>query len=62
MSEDSPGPERLTPEEYPADVRTEEERRRWELAVAIAKNLLGSDERTLVGMTARSLYDSETPT
>jgi hypothetical protein len=62
MSEDSPKPERLAPDEYPADVRTEEERRRWEVAVAIAKVLFGTDERTLVAMTARSLYGSAMPT
>lgn len=47
---------------YPADVRTGEQRHRWDLALGIAKELLDTEERTLLHMTARSIYDGEIPT
>lgn len=56
------GPEPPEADEYPGDVVTPAERGRWDLAVGIARELLDTEERTLVLMTARSIYDSDIET
>jgi hypothetical protein len=53
-----PNPEPQDPEAYPPDVRTAADRHRWDLAIAIAREWYGPQDRLLIRMTARSLFDS----
>lgn len=66
MSDDAPVPPPQHPMEYPPYVQSAEQRRRWDLSVAIARELLEVDGfpapgRELWQMT-RSIYQSETKT
>ncbi len=60
----SPGraPEPPEADRYPVDVRSPEERHRWDLALGIARELLATEGRPLLEMPARSIYDSDVPT
>ena len=59
----TPAPElpEVEPEQYPPFVATEDERKRFRLALGIARQQFGKDEAA-VWMAARSLYHSDLPT
>ncbi len=47
---------------YPVYVVTSEERRRWDLAAGIARQLFGDVDEANVWVATRTIYRSETPT
>lgn len=62
MSEQAEMPEPPRAEIYPPYVSGEEQRRRWDLAAAIARRLFGEAGEAQVWMATRSIYRSEIET
>lgn len=50
------------PTPYPPYVITAEEKRRWDLAEGIARQIFGDVDEANVWTATRSIYRSETPT
>jgi hypothetical protein len=48
--------------QFPPEVRTEEERRRFRLAWGVAEQIFGEDGQPAVWQAARSIYRSDMPT
>ena len=63
---DSPIPDSELPEledgQFPPDVRTDEERRRFRMAWGVADKIFGEDGPAAVWQAARSKYRSDLPT
>lgn len=56
-------PPGLAPHSYPPYVRSEQERRRWELATAIARRDFEGDGAAAIWMATRAIYnDRRIPT
>ena len=60
MSEEEPEIPRA--EHYPPYVQTEDERRRWDASLAIARQLFADDGEEAVWFSARSIYKGDIPT
>ena len=48
--------------QFPPDVRTDEERRRFRLAWGVAEQILAEDGQAAVWQAAHSIYRSDLPT
>lgn len=49
-------------EHYPPYITNDEERRRWDVALAIARQLFGDVDEASVWMATRSIYKGDIPT
>lgn len=55
-------PHPQAPENHPPYVRTAEQRRRWDLAAAIAEGIFGDTDQANVWSATRALYQGPIPT
>lgn len=49
-------------EHYPFYVRTDEQRSRWDLALAVAREMFGGDGEEAVMYSTRAIYNGDIPT
>ncbi len=60
--EEPPKPQPPEPEHYPPWVQTPEERERWRLAEAIARQIFAGDGEAAIWMATRAVYQGDLPT